>query len=187
MKTAHRWLEPAEDAGVPSPIGHALGGLALAWAVAPPDLSSRDGRRQAVILAAITVAPDLDLLIGRHSAETHSLGAALIVAAIAAWQRWPVARERWRIGLAVFLAWASHPLFDSLGQDGTPPLGVMAFWPFSREYVRTGIVVFMPISRRWWLDEFVVHNLTAVAREILILLPIATASYFLNRVRRLPT
>ena len=139
-----------------------MGGLALAWAVAPPDLSSRDGRRQAVILAAITVAPDLDLLIGRHSGETHSLGAALIVAAIAALQRWPVARERWRIGLAVFIAWASHLLLDSLGQDGTPPLGVMAFWPFSREYVQTGIVVFMPISRRWWLDEFVVHNLTAV-------------------------
>jgi len=161
-----------------------LGGLALAWTIAPPDLSSHDGRRQAVILAAIAVAPDLDLLIGRHSAETHSLGAALIVAAIAAWLRWPVARERWRIGLAVFVAWASHPLLDAMGQDSSPPLGVMAFWPLSRAYVQTSVVLFLPVSRRWWLDGFIVYLLSAVAREVLILVPVATASYFLNRNRR---
>ena len=168
------------DAQVPSPIGHALGALAAAWIVAPPDLRTRDGRTQAAILAAVAIAPDLDLLIGRHSAESHSIGAAVLVAAIAALMRWPVARERWRIGLAVLLAWISHPLLDSFGQDSSPPLGVMAFWPFSREYVHAPVQVFMPIWRRYWLAGFVSHNLLAVVRELLILGPLAVLCYQLR-------
>ena len=159
--------------GVPSPIGHALGGLAAAWIVAPPDLRTRAGRVQTAILAAVTLAPDLDLLIGRHSAETHSVGAAVIVAATAALMRWPVARERWRIGLAVLLAWISHPLLDSLGQDSSPPYGVMAFWPVSHEYVRAPFDLFMPIWRRYWEPGFLSHNLLAALRELLILGPLA--------------
>lgn len=172
---------------MPSPVGHTLGALAAAWLVAPPDPSRRGFRVQVAILAAVAVAPDLDLLIGRHSAETHSLGAAVLVASIAAWQRWPVSRERWRIGLAVFLAWASHPLLDSMGQDTSKPLGVMALWPFSREYFMTGLTVFAPIFRRWWLPGFVSHNLMAVVREIAILAPLTAAIWWLRgRARGAP-
>jgi len=172
---------------VPSPIGHALGGLAAGWLVAAPDPSRRGREIQAAILAAVAIAPDLDLLIGRHSGETHSLGAALVVGTLAAWMRWPVARERWRIGLAVFLAWASHPLLDAFGQDTSAPYGVMAFWPISREHVASSIGWFLPIYRRWWLPGFVAHNLTAALWEIVILVPVTAAVWWIRRpVRAAP-
>ena len=148
---------------------------------------------QAATLVAVGVAPDLDLLWGRHSAETHSIGAAAIVASIAAWRRWPVLSERsgvegpaavtpWRIWLAIFLAWCSHPLLDALGRDGTPPLGVMAFWPLSNDYVLFPFRIFEAITRRYWEDEFVRHNVMAIAKEVALLAPIA-AGVFLARRR----
>lgn len=128
--------------------------------------------RQIAILVAIGIAPDLDLLIGRHSMETHSIGAAAIVATLAAWQRWPVASSRVAIWVAVALAWMSHPLLDALGSDTSAPYGVMAFWPFSTEHVRTGWDLFGPISRRYWRDDFWSINASSVLREVLVLAPI---------------
>src|SRR3954452_11367330 len=87
--------------GVPSPVGHALGALAVGWAVAPRPATSRAAWTQAALLAAAGVAPDLDLLMGRHSAETHSLGAAILVATVAAGLRAPVASTRAGIWMAV--------------------------------------------------------------------------------------
>lgn len=158
---------------MPSPIGHSLGALAAGWIVAKPEAERRALVRQAGILAMISVAPDLDLLVGRHSMETHSIGAALLAAGIAGWLRWPVARTRLRIFAAVGLAWLSHPLLDLMAPDTSPPLGVMLFWPVSASYVYPDLSVFAPISRRYWLDGFVAHNLGAIVREIAILLPIA--------------
>ena len=131
--------------------------------------------RQVAILAAVGVAPDLDLLIGRHSMETHSIGAAVIVASIAAWQRWPVAPSRTLIWIAVALAWLSHPLLDALGSDTSPPIGVMALWPFSTAHFQTSWGVFEAISRRYWRDDFWRLNISAMVREVLVLAPIVTA------------
>ena len=78
-----------------------------------------------------------------------------------------------RIWLAIFLAWSSHPLLDALGRDGTPPLGIMAFWPFSSDYVLFPFRIFEAITRRYWEDDFVSHNLVAIAKEILMLAPVA--------------
>ena len=165
---------------MPSPVGHALAGLAAGWLVAGAARDTRALVQQAAIFGAIAVAPDLDLLVGRHSAETHSLGAAAIVATIALWRRWPVATAGWRVWLAVFLAWTTHPLLDSLGSDTSVPIGVMAFWPVSREYVQTGLDVFLPIYRRWMLPGFVWHNFIAVLREIAILLPITGLAWLMR-------
>ena len=66
---------------MPSPVGHGLAGLAAGWLSIRPQRLWRPGLRQAAILALISMAPDLDLLWGRHSRETHSVGAALAVAA----------------------------------------------------------------------------------------------------------
>ncbi len=119
-----------------------------------------------VLLAA--VAPDVDFLWGRHNQETHSLVAAILAGGVAfAW------KKDGRLALAVTLAWASHVLFDWLGSDTTPPLGVMALWPLSSEYYFSNAFFFEAISRRYWLDNFITHNLWAVAKEILILGPVA--------------
>ena len=166
---------------MPSPLGHGLAALAAGWAVAGVRTERRDRVRQVAILVAIGIAPDLDLVVNRHSMESHSIGAAVLVASLAAWQRWPVASSRLAIGVAVALAWLSHPILDVLSSDTSAPLGVMALWPFSGAHVYTGWDVFGPISRRYWLDNFWAINLTSIAREVAILAPIAAAAWFFRR------
>jgi membrane-bound metal-dependent hydrolase YbcI (DUF457 family) len=167
---------------MPTPLGHGLAGVATGWAVAGV---ARDSRRalvtQAVILAGLGMAADLDLLFGAHSGPTHSVGAAAIVGLTAALWRWPIARSRLTIGLVAFLAWATHPLMDSLAQDTSAPFGVMAFWPFSHQYFLTGLSVFMPIWRYPISARAIAHDILAIGREILILAPITYASWKIGK------
>lgn len=164
---------------MPSPIGHSLGALAVGWTTTG-HAERRMMIRRSVWIAAIGVAPDLDLLIGRHGMETHSFGAALIVAAVATIWRWPVAASRARIFVTVAFAWATHPVLDALGTYNTPPFGVMMFWPLSSGHVDF-VPVFDAISRRWWLPGFITGNLMAALREILILGPLAFVSWVTTR------
>jgi len=168
---------------MPSPIGHGLGALAIGWAV-----SGRAPRGhllgRSLWIAAFGLAADLDLLIGRHSMETHSFGAALLAGALAALLRWPLASTRVRIFLTAVLAWSTHPILDALGADTSPPFGVMMFWPLSGEHVMFG-EVFLPISRRWWLPGFVAGNLAAAVREVAVLGPAALLTWiFAQRLTR---
>ena len=152
---------------MPSPVGHALGGLIVGQAVAP----------SALILCAVAgVVPDIDFAWGGHNRETHSLGAAIIAGLVVlAWQRNP------RVAIAVTLSWASHVLFDWLGSDDTPPLGVMALWPLTSKFYFADAYVFEAISRRYWLDNFFTHNAWAVAREVLILGPLGWMVWWFGR------
>jgi membrane-bound metal-dependent hydrolase YbcI (DUF457 family) len=163
---------------VPSPIGHGLAAVAAGWLVATPALSRRELVIQSATLAAIGVMPDLDLLIDRHSAETHSVGVAAIVASIAALAMLPVARTRMRIWLAVFLAWMTHPLLDAFTADNSVPVGIMVWWPFSSAHYHTGMVVFDSIYRRWWLPGFFEHNAIAALKELVILGPVAGLAWW---------
>ena len=152
---------------MPSPVGHALGGLIVGGALAP----------SALLLCAVAgVAPDLDFLWGGHNRETHSLGAAVIAGLLVwAWKR------NSRLAIAVTLSWASHVLFDWLGSDDTPPLGVMAMWPLNSYFYFANAFVFEAISRRYWLDNFIPHNAWAVIKEILILGPVAAILFAIRR------
>jgi inner membrane protein len=170
---------------MPSPLGHGLAAVAAAWLATAPPPERRARLQQAAILIAIGVAPDLDLLWGRHSMETHSLGAAALVASLAVWQRWPVASSPLRIWLAVAAAWLTHPLLDALSADSSPPIGIQLLWPMSGVYVSAGIEVFGPISRRYWLDSFWAINLASIAREVVILVPVVVGATWL-RLRRPP-
>lgn len=154
---------------VPSPLGHALGGLAAGWLVSGSrNATVRDEIRNALLFAAAGIAPDLDLLLGAHRGPSHSIGAACLVGLLA----FAVSR-RAILALAIGLAYATHPLLDVLGSDTTAPIGVMALWPFSREYYVSGVHVFHAISRRYWLPDFWSLNMRAIAREVAILLPVA--------------
>jgi membrane-bound metal-dependent hydrolase YbcI (DUF457 family) len=152
---------------MPTPVGHALGGLIVCVLALP---RSRGRRVQSVSLSLVGLfvlvacLPDLDFAWGRHNQETHSIGFAILV---------------W-LAVACTAAVGTHVLFDWLGSDDSPPLGVMALWPFSSEFYFAKAFVFEAISRRYWLSGFVSHNLLAVAREVAILLPILGVTYYLR-------
>ena len=151
------------------------------------------------IFALAATAPDLDLLVGAHSGPTHGLGAA-VVAGVVAWvcsaglqasqfghddagKAGLKASTPARLALAVAAAYASHTLLDWLGSDTSAPIGIMALWPFSRDYYESRLHVFMAISRRYWLPDFWTYNLRALARELAILVPLVAAVLLIRRWR----
>ncbi len=170
---------------MPSPIGHALGGALFGGLAAPRGAATTVDRRRwtgpgaawwrpALLLGLVGTLPDLDFVLGVHSRYTHSLGAA-ILAGIVGW--WLSGRQlSW--GLAFAAAYGSHVLFDWLGDDTTPPIGVMALWPFSQGFYQSDLHLFMAISRRYWLPGFWAYNLTAVAWELVLLGPPAAAVWW---------
>lgn len=163
---------------MPSPLGHALGGIACGWPLVPAAARARNAARTALVVGAIAAAPDLDLLVNDHRGPGHSLGAALL-AGMVVWMA--TRRPRW--GAAAGAAWASHVLLDWLGTDTRPPIGIMALWPASTAYFQSSLQIFPAISRRYWLAEFWYYNVRALLVELAILLPIATLIVWVFRPR----
>jgi membrane-bound metal-dependent hydrolase YbcI (DUF457 family) len=167
---------------MPSPVGHALGGAIVSLAMAPKGSGSwgiGPGINAFTLVVLAAVMPDIDFAWGGHNRETHSAGAA-VIAGLVVWA-W---KKDARLALAVTLSWASHVLFDWLGSDDTPPLGVMALWPLNSNFYFADAFVFEAISRRYWLPNFVPHNLSAVVKEVALLGPVVAALFYLRRKRR---
>jgi membrane-bound metal-dependent hydrolase YbcI (DUF457 family) len=172
---------------VPTPIGHALAGLTVAWAAnarepAPRRTSAARWTTTACVVAAIVA--DADIFFGTHRTWTHSLAAAIgfgmLAGLVAHLARRPVART---IALCT-LAYVSHVALDWLGRDSLTPRGVMAFWPLTHTYYIAGVDLFSEVSRRYWKpDEFIVGNLWSVAREVAVLGPPALAAWWWRRRR----
>ena len=189
---------------MPSPFGHSLAGLAVAWAAdllpgertwraAPATASGyrRAGNGLTVACAVLAMAPDLDLAFTRHRTYTHSVGAVVVVGliafAIADWRtrlaEAPKARRR--IALMCAAAYASHLLLDWLGVDLYPPLGLQVLWPFDSGWYISGLDWFRQTRREQLFTWPVVEqNLLAIAQELAILVPIA-AGLWLIRVKTL--
>ena len=157
---------------MPTPFGHAVGGLAAALlansAARYPGLSPR------LFLAAVAaaVSPDLDILVGSHRTYTHSVAAVVIVG----FGSWVALRRRSNAGAgaaAIAAAYASHLVLDWLGKDTSSPAGLTALWPFSSAFFLSGCELFGEVSRRYWLPgEFVVSNFMALGWEMLVLMPV---------------
>jgi membrane-bound metal-dependent hydrolase YbcI (DUF457 family) len=167
---------------MPTPVGHAVGGLATAWFA--QSLSRRAPRAAPVAIACALAAmvPDVDLLLGSHRTYTHSIAATVVAGVIA----WIILRRRMTgagmVAATIAAAYGSHVLLDWLGKDSSMPPGVMALWPFSTRFYISGFDVFGEVSRRYWKpDEFIVGNLMAVGKEIVILGPIAIVAWILSR------
>jgi membrane-bound metal-dependent hydrolase YbcI (DUF457 family) len=170
---------------MPSPIGHALGGIAAGAAV-----SGHVGWGTLFLFAVIGALPDADFLLPiPHRGPTHSIASAILVFGVAwpvlAWRRPPAWRRRSavRLALAIGAAWGSHTLLDWLGADSSTPQGVMALWPWTTTYYVSGLEVFDNISRRYWLSGFWRHNALAVMREVMILTPAASLAGWAARRR----
>jgi membrane-bound metal-dependent hydrolase YbcI (DUF457 family) len=176
---------------MPSPLGHALGGVAAAWLAGgrlregrhatvflpltgratpwPVDLTRRG--LEAILFGAIAMLPDLDLLVGAHSTYTHSIGAVILAAGLTL--SLTRGSAPW-LAVGVAAAWSSHILLDWLGNDTSPPIGIMALWPFTDGFYQSSAFLFDAISRRYWLpQEFIWGNLRAMVKEVLILGPVA--------------
>lgn len=167
---------------MPSPLGHALAGAAAGWALTIPSKqpAALSGVwRTGAWFAALGALPDLDLALGAHRAISHSIGAAVIVGLAAG-----ALTRSGRVALASIAAYASHALLDWLAADSSPPLGVMALWPFTTNYYLSGVEMFDSIWRKKETPDFWPHNLKAIARELLILLPPALIAYYYYHRRR---
>jgi membrane-bound metal-dependent hydrolase YbcI (DUF457 family) len=186
---------------MPSPVGHALAGVAAAWLsggrlpcgipgtrfrpfsrrTPTASFGATGPTKEVALFGAAAIAPDLDLLFGTHSTYTHSIGAVLVVFALTM----AVAGVRqWRIALGVAVAWGSHILLDWFGTDTSPPIGIMALWPFDSGYYQSSLSIFDAISRRYWLpNQFIYGNLRGALKEIVILAPLFACALFLRRRR----
>lgn len=169
-------LDNEADA-MPSPIGHTLLGLTV------EALLAKDDRGRPGAAAFWANAPDMDMMAGLiegrpgawHAHETHSLGAALaagLAAGLFGRARGHAFRTSFIGGTA---AYASHVLLDFMGkrqEDGMPIL-----WPFSRRRIASPRAWFSTITSRsrergFFRGLLSVHNLQAVAWEVVTLAPV---------------
>ena len=183
---------------MPSPIGHALAGLAVAWAAdlvpgdrawrtAPQGASwfRRAGNGLTLACVGLGAAPDLDHLFVAHRTITHSIGAVAAVGLVAATLAANAHRPTARIAAMCAAAYGTHLLLDWLGVDMYPPRGLQIAWPFSSEWFISGLDVFRQTARQELLTPpIIVKNLLAIAQEIAILGPVVLALW-LVRVKAL--
>jgi hypothetical protein len=183
---------------MPSPIGHALAGIAVAWTadLIPGDRAwrtvpgtgtwyQRAGGGLTLVCAGLGAAPDLDLAFAAHRTVTHSIGALVLVgllaAALAACARRPIAR----VALMCAAAYGSHLLLDWLGADYYPPRGIQLLWPINREWYISGLDLFRETARlRMFTRGPMLTNVRAIAQELAILLPVL-ALLWARRIRNL--
>lgn len=174
---------------MPSPVGHALAGVAAGFLVhrigstrassrAAVGILSRTllSDRRIIGFALLGTLADIDFLFGVHSAYTHSLGAILVVTAAGSLQ----ARGKGLLfTLALAAAYGSHVLLDWLGSDSVAPIGVMALWPISSDFFLSDRRWFMSVCREVWQVRCWWHNAAGVTREILFLGPLAFGAVYL--------
>ncbi len=172
---------------MPSPIGHALAGVAVAWAIDP-----RTDRRLTLTAAGLGALPDIDLLLPmRHRTITHSIGAVIAVTIIATVVTTQVTRRSvGRVALICAAAYASHLLLDWLGVDDYFPYGLTLLWPFSDRFFISGWNLFPETARQHLFTwPSLVVNLKAIAQEVALLGPIVLAVWLVPAAKRrkLPT
>ena len=186
---------------VPSPIGHALAGAAIAWSFRGASSTggstgASTGWKLPVACAVCAALPDIDLLyMPTHRTATHSVPVAVLLTILAvivtgwvnpirdwAGRRFGVGTQTFVVGLACGLAWSSHILLDWLGADANPPYGVQAFWPFSDTWFYSGVDVFPGTQRRNPLSmRAMLINVRAAVWETVLMGSIAAAAWWFRR------
>jgi inner membrane protein len=178
---------------MPSPFAHAVAGLAIAAALRPERRAPAAWWVTAAVLAA---APDLDVIAFRfgvpyestwgHRGISHSLFAALLLAAVMVALGFRAGAGRWRAFALVLAATASHGLLDAFTDGG---LGPALLAPF------TGARYFFPwrpirVAPLGLSRFFSAEGLRVLSSEsVWVLLPSLlafTASEILRRRRRRP-
>ena len=163
---------PVSTPRMPTPFGHAIGGLAAA--LFANSAARRPGLSPRLLLAAVAaaVSPDLDILVGSHRTYTHSV-AAVVIVGLVSWVALRRTSNAAAAAAAITAAYASHLALDWLGKDTSSPAGLTALWPFSSAFFLSGCELFGEVSRRYWLPrEFIFGNFKALGWEMLVLMPV---------------
>jgi inner membrane protein len=177
---------------MPSPIGHVLAGLTVAFAARGPRHPL--GWRLALVCALLAALPDADLLVAPalHRTVTHSVTSAAFITIVAmlvtGWvTRWTNAGRIVWIGALCGASWGSHIVLDWLGSDPSRPHGIQALWPFSREWFISGWDVFPGTERR---DPFTlaatVQNAKAAIVELALMGGLALGTWWVRRRTSVP-
>src|SRR4029077_4332525 len=108
---------------MPTPVGHAVAGLATAWF----SDSIAHKRRVQLAIACVTAAviPDIDILFRIHRTYLHSIGAVALAGIISCWFARRRFRAPWSIALPIAAAYGPHLLLDWLAMAPAPPRGLM--------------------------------------------------------------
>jgi membrane-bound metal-dependent hydrolase YbcI (DUF457 family) len=179
---------------MPSPIGHALAGVAVAWtadlvagdrawrtAPATGSWYRRAGGGLTLICAGLGAAPDLDLAFTAHRTATHSVTAVMVVAVVAAAIAAGTGRSVARITSMCAAAYGSHLLLDWLGADFYPPRGLQLLWPFNQEWYISGLDLFRQTARlRIFTRGPMLTNVRAILQELAIVGPIVVALWLIR-------
>lgn len=173
---------------MPSPLGHALAGMAIAWsAEALRPRHAPTGRVSlAFVCALAAVAPDLDFIYPpAHRTATHSFAAVGVAGLVAWWWVRGSARAR-RAVWACALAYGSHLLMDWAAGDTKTPAGLQLWWPVAHRWYTAPVPIFRPttLGRTFFEPDVLVSNVLAVVTELLIVVPLAAAAYVWRRARR---
>lgn len=176
---------------MPTPVGHALGGVAV-YLAARNKASLQGGLAFASACLATSLLPDLDFAIGPfagrsyHHYFSHSLGFAALFAVAAYLLARAAARAQPLRDAAILLAvYLSHIFLDLLAKDTSPPFGVQLFWPFSDTFIISPLLIFDDIWRGTLTKLFGPHNWWSVAREVAVLGPVCLAVRWRRRQQRL--
>jgi membrane-bound metal-dependent hydrolase YbcI (DUF457 family) len=178
---------------MPSPIGHALAGIAVGCLVggrvsgeAPRRPLWRRGLfqrreritpRSVILFGILGILPDIDFLFGQHSRYTHSIGAAVLIGVVV------LACVGWSHLNTAFVAsaaYSSHVLLDWLGTDTTIPYGVMAFWPLTDAHFLSGQGWFPMVCREYWLGNCWLHNIAGAMWELVLLVPLTGVALYIR-------
>jgi membrane-bound metal-dependent hydrolase YbcI (DUF457 family) len=159
---------------MPSPIGHAIAGISIAFAADPDRRLSGRWPRLLLTCSLLAALPDLDLIVpGAHRRISHSLLAVGVVAiAAAVITRVRAGRLDWRVTLVAAAAYGSHLLTDYFGVDPGTPAGIQLLWPREQWFI-SDWSIFLGTERHAPLSAFaILMNALALARELVVLGPI---------------
>jgi len=174
---------------MPSPIGHMIAGYIVYSTMRPSGADGWQGRGFVLAGALLSaVAADFDFLPGLllstpnhfHHGPSHSLGAALLYGLVV----WMILRGcrvalAWRLALLFAGVYGSHLVLDLLAVDTSPPFGIPLFWPVTHTYYISPVPLFTDIQRgdgaalTFVHSAVNVHNVLAIAWEMVLLAPIA--------------
>jgi membrane-bound metal-dependent hydrolase YbcI (DUF457 family) len=168
---------------MPTPIGHALGGVISA------SLFNKEKTKNWIIFVTVLVLaelPDIDFLFGLiegrpnkyHHHFTHSFLFVILAAFLAAVIINKIGIIQFSKSFVLFtVAGVSHIIFDVLALDTSEPFGAPIFWPLWNGYVISPVTIFSDVQRSSSASAFVpslfsLHNLKTIFVEIVVLAPI---------------